>query len=140
MSLSGQFGTETVTVDVMVNEQPDEEPFETEEGALDVDVGVVFAVQVAKGDDSLVFECKSDGSYLEVQHVAVEPTSGDVADSAYTGPVFEELDEEVQRQFGEYLEERGVTAELGAYPLRLVHDKEQREYMYWLERVEALVK
>ncbi len=33
------------------------------------------------------FECKSDGQYFMVQHVALEPTSGDVEDSAYTGPV-----------------------------------------------------
>ena len=49
--------------------------------------------------------------------------------------MYEELDEEVQRQFGAYLEARGVTPDLGAYLLRLVHDKEQREYMYWLEQV-----
>lgn len=33
------------------------------------------------------FECKSDGQYFVVQHVALEPTSGDVEESAYTGPV-----------------------------------------------------
>ena len=140
MSLSGQFGNETINVDVMVNDQPEEEPFESEEGVLDVDVGVVFTVQVVKGDDSLVFECKSDGSYLTVLHVAVEPADEDVEESAYTGPAFDELDDELQRQFQLYLEERGVGADLGAYLLRLVHDKEQREYMYWLERTAAFVQ
>ena len=56
-------------------------------------------------------------------------------DSLYTGPLFDELDDELQRQFTLYLEERGVNADLGAYLLRLVHDKEQREYMHWLEKV-----
>lgn len=55
MSLSRSFGSEeTVTVDVMVDEQPEEEPFESEDGVLDVDVGVAFTVQVARGEDSLV--------------------------------------------------------------------------------------
>ena len=45
-------------MDIMCNDQPDgeeeEEAFETEEGVLDVDVGVVFNVQVVKGENSLV--------------------------------------------------------------------------------------
>lgn len=141
MSLSRQFGqNETINIDVMVNDQPEEEPFETEEGVLDVDVGVLFTAQVVKGDQSLVFECKSDGSYLSIMHVAVEPASGDMEDSAYTGPVFEELDDELQRHFQVYLEERGVGPELGGYLLRLVHDKEEREYQYWLEKTAAFLK
>lgn len=50
--------------------------------------------------------------------------------------VFEELDDELQQQFMSYLAERGIDQDLGGYLLRLVHDKEQREYMYWLERVQ----
>lgn len=141
MSLSRQYGnTETINIDVMVNDQPEEEPFESEQGVLDVDVGVVFTAQVVKGDQSLVFECKSDGSYVQILHLAIEPADGDVDDSAYTGPVFEELDDEVQRQFQLYLEARGVGPELGGYLLRLVHDKEQREYSFWLERTFNFVK
>jgi hypothetical protein len=141
MSLSRQFGqNETINVDVMVNDQPEEEPFETEEGVLDVDVGVLFTAQVVKGDQSLVFECKSDGSYLSIMHVALEPANGEMEESAYTGPVFDELDDELQRQFQVYLEERGVGPELGGYLLRLVHDKEEREYHFWLEKTAAFLK
>lgn len=71
--------------------------------------------------------------------MSYEPADGDVEESAYTGPEFEELDEELQSQFKAYLEERGVTADLGGYLLRLVHDKEQREYMYWLEQVKGFL-
>jgi hypothetical protein len=69
----------------------------------------------------------------------LEPTDGEYDDSAYTGPVYEELDEAVQAALGEFLGARGVGPELGAYLLRAVHDKEQREYMHWLERVRAFV-
>ena len=47
-------GGETINVDVMANDQPEEEPFESEDGVMDVDVGVVFNVQVVKGEMSLV--------------------------------------------------------------------------------------
>jgi hypothetical protein len=49
-----------------------------------------------------------------------------VEDSAYTGPVYEELDEKLQASFQQYLAERGVDEALGAYVLPLIHDKEQR--------------
>ncbi|KAL4459170.1 hypothetical protein ABPG75_014035 [Micractinium tetrahymenae] len=141
MTLTKKHGAETVTVDVMVNDQPEEELVQDEEsGAVDADVGVVFTAAVTKGGRSLVFECKSDGQYLEVLHASLEPAEGEVEDSAYTGPVYEELDEELQAQFEEYLAERGITQELGAYLLPLVHDKEQREYMGWLEGVETFVR
>lgn len=44
-----------------------------------------------------------------------------------------------QGQFGKYLEDRGITAELGEYLRFLIYDKEQREYQNWLSEVEAFV-
>ncbi|KAL4854151.1 Cyclin-dependent kinase G-2 [Chlorella vulgaris] len=126
MSLTKKVDGEVVTVDVMVNEQPEEELVEDANGALDADVGAVFTVTVAKGDQSLVFECKSDGQYFSVQHVSLEPAEDDMEDSAYSGPAYEELDEKLQANFESYLAERGVDKELGAYLLPLIHDKEQR--------------
>lgn len=40
--------------------------------------------------------------------------------------VYAELDEQLQTDFSAYLAERGVTEDLGAYLLQLMHDKEQR--------------
>eukprot|EP00887_Chlorella_sp_A99_P006985 scaffold2.g6985.t1 len=167
MTLAREYKGEQVAVEVMVNDQPEEEAYEAEEGQIEVDVGCAFTASVTRGDQALVFECKSDGTYLQVLsthpqvlHVSLEPASGEIDDSAYTGPVYEELDEELQQRLVEYLAERG----LGEYLLRLVHDKEQRwalllgggggrdaasaarswqrawgEYMYWLERMRAFV-
>jgi hypothetical protein len=33
------------------------------------------------------FECRSDGSYIEIQHVSLEKTGQEAEDSEYTGPV-----------------------------------------------------
>lgn len=33
------------------------------------------------------FECKSDGSYLQIMHVSLEKTDEDPDESAFTGPV-----------------------------------------------------
>jgi hypothetical protein len=42
--------------------------------------------------------------------------------------------------FGAYLEERGITPELGEYLRFLIYDKEQREYLGWLQKVENFTK
>lgn len=54
--------------------------------------------------------------------------------------VFTELDDKLQQAFVDYLEERGVNAELGRYILDYAEDKEQREYMKWLEGVKNFVE
>lgn len=54
--------------------------------------------------------------------------------------VFNDLDEKLQNAFTEYLEERGVDHKLGAFLVGLCEDKEQREYMNWLEGVAKFVK
>jgi hypothetical protein len=61
--------------------QPAVEP--TEDGeALST---VVFNVTVTKGDQSLVFECESDGTWTSINHISQEPKDADpLPDSFYT--------------------------------------------------------
>jgi hypothetical protein len=54
--------------------------------------------------------------------------------------VFTELDEQLRTAFVDYLEERGVNAELGGFVLAYAEDKEQREYMHWLKGVQSFLK
>ncbi len=53
--------------------------------------------------------------------------------------MFGELDEDLQKELIAYLAARGVTEELGSYLFTLLYDKEQREYMRWLERLRKFV-
>lgn len=54
--------------------------------------------------------------------------------------MFTELDDKLQTAFVDYLEERGVNAELGRFIVDYAEDKEQREYMTWLGGVEKFLK
>jgi complement component 1 Q subcomponent-binding protein len=54
--------------------------------------------------------------------------------------VFSQLDDKLQQAFVDYLAERGITAELGRYIIEYSADKEQREYMHWLEGVHTFLK
>lgn len=54
--------------------------------------------------------------------------------------VFSELDDKLQQAFMSFLSERGVNAELGQFIIEFSDDKEQREYMHWLEGVHSFLK
>ncbi len=54
--------------------------------------------------------------------------------------VYVELADRLLQEFPAFLEERGVDADMGAYLLGLVNDKEQREYRSWLENVQKFLK
>jgi complement component 1 Q subcomponent-binding protein, mitochondrial len=51
------------------------------------------------------------------------------------GPLFQELDADLQQEFAAYLEAKGITADLCQYLCRLVYDKEQQEYLRWMRKV-----
>jgi len=119
---------------------------------LTFDDSIVFTAAVARGDSALVFECRSDGSYLQVLSVSLEPNpdaageEGEEGDdlfddnsTAYLGPLYDELDERLQAEFEAYLAARGVDAEFGGWLAEFAGDKEQREYVAWLRRVKEFV-
>lgn len=92
----------------------------------------------------LVAECRSDGTYLQILHAALEPSSpADVDDEddefAYSGPVFDELDEGLQAELEAYLSARGVDAALGGVLKVMAAAKEQSEYVKWLVNLKAFV-
>lgn len=138
LTLKRKYKDEDVTVSVSDNLQ-DNFPAAEEEGAEYDTSAVSFNVSCARGGQALVFECVSDGTTLDITHVSCEPAEGLDSDTAYTGPVFQELDEALQSEFREFLMARGVNEDLGEYLRHLMYDKEQTEYMGWLARVGAFV-
>ena len=58
----------------------------------------------------------------------------------YTGPPFQQLDEEVQGMLEQYLDVRGINTALALFIPDYIDVKEQREYLGWLERVKDFVE
>jgi hypothetical protein len=140
VTLKRKFNNEEVVVSATVNDQPDIEDEAASDAEEEGSSLVSFYVSVNKGNDSLVFECTSDGTYLQIEHVAFEPKEGFESKTMYTGPVFYELDTNLRTQFQEYLAERGVDEQLGDYLRHVIYDKEQQEYTSWLSRVDSFLK
>jgi complement component 1 Q subcomponent-binding protein len=64
---------------------------------------------------------------------------GEQRQDLYMGPVYEELDEELQTTFSKYLEERGIDTALATFLPDYVDYKEQKEYVNWLKDVNEFV-
>eukprot|EP01136_Pigoraptor_vietnamica_P044218 Opistho-1_new@20681 len=71
----------------------------------------------------------------EIRHVVEGKDEG-----VYPGPIISELDEKLQDGLQRFVTERGVDREFIENLRSLYDDKEQREYMRWLEQFQSLVK
>ncbi|KAK3070790.1 Mitochondrial acidic protein mam33 [Teratosphaeriaceae sp. CCFEE 6253] len=60
--------------------------------------------------------------------------------SLYTGPPFQQLDEEVQNLLEQYLDVRGINTTLALFVPEYIDVKEQKEYLGWLGRVRGFVE
>ncbi|PNH07419.1 Mitochondrial acidic protein mam33 [Tetrabaena socialis] len=147
--LSKRFGDEEIIVRVNVNDQPeveegDEDEADDEYGEDDAgDAPVEFQVSIGKdGDDVLIFECESDGEYININNISLESMEVDdePGPPAYQGPIFQDLDDTLQQAFVDFLEERGVNAYLGEYIRIYAQDKATLEYQHWLGRVLRVVR
>ncbi|KDD77121.1 hypothetical protein H632_c14p2 [Helicosporidium sp. ATCC 50920] len=124
-------GKETITVEVIADEALEHEEFE-EEGEEEASPSVAFSVLVSKGDQSLAFTCLGQGDQpVQIQGVTLERDEEE-STGAYAGPIFDELDPDLQTEFDNYLQERGIDSELAQFLAAYCDDKEQREYRGWL--------
>jgi len=87
-------------------------------------VGVTFYCNTQTGEDHryVIGNVKAYGSKEERDCV-----------SGYHGPHFEDLDDKLQEGLDEYLAEVGINSEVCDFVDAMAVDKEQREYVRWLE-------
>lgn len=150
-----EYKNEMIAIEVDLDAQPgasdadDLDEDEPEEGVdLEEVLPVKFIVTISKETCTLKFDCESDGDYVAINHIAHETNAEDEGEDEeevgfgrepYTGPVFDELDDTLQQAFLDYLEERGITGELGGYLKLMCVDKGAQEYQAWLGRVRDFV-
>jgi complement component 1 Q subcomponent-binding protein len=111
-----------------------------------------FKVEVKKGSSSLVFTCFAfDTVNIEaIRHqtgVSSSPTSksrsllgSTILGEFYEGPIFEELDSDLQDSFYDYLAERHIDDNLAVFIQMYGEYKEQKEFTEWLRSVGKFVQ
>ena len=124
----------------------DEEYNPSQQEAFPANVNVLITRDGKPG--ALRFHLVSDGSGFTINDVTHLPTAtGDAvqllreaSETAYTGPPFQQLDEEVQSLLEQYLENRGIDTALATFIPNYIDVKEQKEYLAWLGRLKDFVE
>ncbi|KAI8075878.1 mitochondrial glycoprotein [Gilbertella persicaria] len=130
------------------NEQQQEEEEEEEKASFPVRATVIVEKQ-NKG--CLMFNTVAQDGYLHIDAIrqfkegqiniddVTTNNIGEQRQDLYMGPVFEELEEEIQATFTRYLEERGIDTALATFLPDYIDYKEQKEYVHWLKDVNDFV-
>ncbi|OBZ82753.1 hypothetical protein A0J61_09195 [Choanephora cucurbitarum] len=140
--------TEQDNLSSETEEEEEKEKEEEEEASFPVRATVVVE---KKDKGCLVFNTVAQDGYMEINAVRhfkegqakledmASDNIGEQRQDLYMGPVFEELEEEVQTTFARYLEERGIDTALATFLPDYIDYKEQREYVHWLRNVNDFV-
>lgn len=143
------FENEKITVEVdfdgaeSINDQEefgevDAEENEEHENAMMVPI----MVSIKKGNKEMEFNCVS-GDQLSVESVRMvedEEVEDEEVENAYEGPMFNELELELQDEFMDYLKERGIHDDFAKYISLYADVKEQKEYVLFLRNAKRFVK
>jgi len=87
---------------------------------------------------SISFDCEGFNDLITVNQVHVYDEDED-PEAAYNGPVFDELAEEVQEGFLDYLDERLVGPEFGTWITKFSYYKEMECYGDWIDKVRSVL-
>ena len=136
-------GNEKITISFNIVPEYQEQEQETdgnEEEEEDLEATVDLTVDITKKDSTLTFHMTAveEGDFL-VNEVQFAPRNPDDMTVTYLGPKFDDLAEELQDSFADYLEDRGLTEGLNDFIHEYAQWKEQSEYMRWLENVKKFL-
>ncbi|ESQ27114.1 hypothetical protein EUTSA_v10019068mg [Eutrema salsugineum] len=102
---------------------------------------ITFVVNISKGGagETLEIMCSAWPDTIEISKLCIRKGTQS-SPSSYGGPEFEELDDELQDALYQFLEERGISDELGVFLHRFMKNKNKYEYVRWMESVKSYVE
>jgi complement component 1 Q subcomponent-binding protein len=124
-------------------DMPEESNQESEEVPMD-STDFTVTVQDKSGHRGITFFCQTtagEGHRYMIGNVRSFMSENERdSPSAYNGPDFEDLDEGISEELGNWLSSVGITDEICDFIDASAIDKEQREYMRWLENVQSFIQ
>lgn len=136
MALEREVGDKIARIEWQLTSPYAPEEFEGEDGGAEA-TDFVITVENKDGTAGISFYCSTQGGedhrYV-IGHVK-NYASADEKESvgSYNGPDFEDIDDKLQEAFDEYLAEIGMNNEVCDFIDAMALDKEQREYIRWLQ-------
>jgi complement component 1 Q subcomponent-binding protein len=109
------------------------------------DFTITVSDKTSGGERGIIFYCSTAAGEGEHEYVignvrSFSSSAERDSVSAYNGPDFEDLNEEVQQSLDEYLASLGINEQVRLFVDTAAIDKEQREYNRWLSNVVDFLK
>ena len=93
-----------------------------------------FQISITKpGDKALFIVAETQDGAITIDHISNSLPHEKNLEFGYSGPPMTSLDPDLQAMLEQYLEERGVDANLAMFAFQYNDYKEQREYVGWLQ-------
>lgn len=125
----------------------DEEDFPEEQQAFPARVNIRIE---RPGKGALAIEATAQDGEFMIEDLAcfdkaelAEPETAEAnwaRQALYTGPPFNNLDEDLQLLLEKYLEERGINTRMALFIPDYIDHKEQKEYILWLNKLKKFVE
>merc|ERR1719183_1071705 len=136
MMLERSVGDKVVRIEFQLTSPYAPEEMEGEDDGSQEATDFVITVEDKGGASGLSFYCSTqtgeDHRYV-IGHVKSYASAEEKESvSSYNGPDFEDIDDKVQESFDEYLAELGMSNTVCDFIDTMALDKEQREYVRWL--------
>ncbi|PON80986.1 Mitochondrial glycoprotein [Trema orientale] len=110
-------------------------------GRDDVELHISLIVNISKEKNGNMLEivCSAWTEELEIDKVSIRKQESVLA-KPYPGPIFKDLDDELQNSLYEFLEARGINDELAVFLHHYMKNKDRTEFIRWMETVKSFVE
>ncbi|XP_051122764.1 uncharacterized protein At2g39795, mitochondrial-like [Andrographis paniculata] len=146
ITLTRELEGETVTAevfmpDLVTGEEQDDDGNDVEGEGRGNQSSIPLVVKVSKnGGPYLEFSCTAYPDEITIDSLTVKDPKNSEDQIAYEGPDFADLDENLQKAFHKYLEIRGIKPSVTNFLHGYMVDKDSREYIAWLKKLEKFVE
>ncbi|KAI8815071.1 mitochondrial glycoprotein [Cladochytrium replicatum] len=150
VTMTRTYGNEKISV-IFSTDAINEQDIEEGEESESFPVSLTILIEKAGSEDRGALEiiATSEEGSIYIESVAYNKSSALAADTSaegdwqrrgkYSGPIFTDIDEELQDLFHKYIEERGIDTGMSEFIPEYLEKKEQREYMNWLGSIKGFV-
>ncbi|CAA6661614.1 unnamed protein product [Spirodela intermedia] len=151
ITLKRQFGSENVEVSVFMEVgegedegddqgEKDDDATGDEEDSRDLsNISLVVTIEKGKGP-ALEFCCSLNSNEINIDSLTLKSPEVSDDQSPYEGPEFTDLDENLQTEFYNFLDRRGIKPSLTEFLQDYMIKKEEREYVTWLKNMKEFIE
>ncbi|XP_057789108.1 uncharacterized protein At2g39795, mitochondrial-like [Salvia miltiorrhiza] len=146
ITLIREYNGEKISVEVQMPELAGDDENEKEDDDEDDQQAITesllpIVVKISKPNaPSLEFSCTASADDITIDSLSIKDPEVSEDQIAYEGPDFGDLDENLQKAFHKYLEIRGIKPSTTNFLHEYMMDKDNREYVGWLENLKKFVE